>query len=205
VLLSDLVDGVPDALIAHEAYEGERYVSADLGERDLSGVSLTECLFVDVGLTGVVMRGAALADVRIERMNAATLSMPRVTMRTVEIDGSRLGSAEFFDAQWDGVQVTNSKLGFVNLRGSRLQDVRFSGCTIDELDLGGVTADRVAFDSTTVNVLDVTRAAFTNVDLRGLEFRQINGFEGLAGATITADQLSDLLPVFAQHFGLVVD
>lgn len=80
----------------------------------------------------------------------------------------------------------------------------FVGCVIDELDLGGASASRVAFVDTDVRSLDVTRSRLEHVDLRGVELRRLTGLEGLRGATLDPTQVSELAPVFAQHFGIRV-
>ena len=119
--------------------------------------------------------------------------------------GSRIGSAELYESTWRSVHFVNCKIGYLNLRGASLLDVRFSNCVIDELDLGGATAERLDFQTTETRVVDVTRSRFTNVDVRELQFRQVNGLEGLKGATMTELQVAELAGVFAAHLGIVVE
>jgi len=45
----------------------------------------------------------------------------------------------------------------------------------------------------------------THVHLRGAEISRIIGLPGLRGATVSPHQLVDLAPLFADHFGLVVE
>ena len=52
--------------------------------------------------------------------------------------------------------------------------------------------------------LDVTRARITSADLRGAELRRVDGLPGLAGATISEEQLLELAPALAAQLGIVV-
>lgn len=151
------------------------------------------------------LRGASFLDTRIARLNAPVLSAARSRWRDVELDASRVGSAELFESQLTSVHISNSKLGFVNLRGAKLDDVLFTNCTIDELDLGGASVSRVAFVDSQLRNLDVTRATLNSVDLRTLELRSITGLEGLRGATINSYQVAELAAVMAQNLGIRIE
>ncbi|WP_394770834.1 pentapeptide repeat-containing protein [Lacisediminihabitans sp.] len=205
LVLVDLTDGDPETLEARESYDGLRFVSADLGGRSLAAASFSECEFLDLSANGCDLRSASFVETRIERLDAPILAAPRSRFRDVELQGSRIGSAEFYDASWQSVHISNCKLGFVNLRGAELRDVLFTDCTIDELDLGGAAAHRMSFVNTTVTSLDVTRAKLEHVDLRGAELRGLTGLEGLRGATVNPYQVSDLATVFARHFGIKIE
>jgi hypothetical protein len=55
-----------------------------------------------------------------------------------------------------------------------------------------------------IGTLDVTGARLEDVDLRGTDFRAINGIEGLRGATIDENQLAELAPLLARQLGLLI-
>ncbi len=203
--LINLEDADLTALEAHESREGEHYEAADISEMDLSGVRFNECEFVDLSAHDTNLRAASLIEVKITRMNAPNLAAPRSRLRDVAIDGSRLGSAEFYEASWQGVHIKNSKIGFLNLRGAKLEDVLFTNCTIDEIDLGGASANRIAFVDTTAKTLDVTRSQLENADLRGLEMREILGLDGLRGATLNDYQIAEMAELFARQLGIIIE
>jgi hypothetical protein len=203
--LVGLTDGESALLRAHESYDGERFLLADLSERDLVGAAFSDCEFLDLTAHDCDFRAAGFADTRFERLNAPIFKAPRSRFRNVDMDGSRLGSAEFYGASWQSVHISNSKLGFINLRGAELRDVLFTNCTIDELDLGDAKANRVSFVNTTVNNLDLTHSTLQHVDLRALEIRRLSGLEGLKGATVNSFQLGELAPLLARHLGIKVE
>ena len=65
------------------------------------------------------------------------------------------------------------------------------------MDVGVRAAGVVAVLGSTVKSLDVSRARFTDVDLRGAELQSITGLEGLAGATLSELQVSLMAGMFA--------
>ncbi|WP_010205058.1 pentapeptide repeat-containing protein [Salinibacterium sp. PAMC 21357] len=175
--LENLADGDTAALRAHESYDGQRFLASDLSEEDLSGISFSECEFSELEANSTDFRAATFVETRFDKLNAPIFTAPRSQFRDVSIEGSRLGSAEFYESTWKSVRFTHCRIGYLNLRGAHLQDVLFDDCLIDELDLGAATANRVSFTSTQVNTLDLTRAKLTNFDLRSLELRHVTGVE----------------------------
>ncbi|MBH0010281.1 pentapeptide repeat-containing protein [Salinibacterium sp. SWN1162] len=203
--LANLVDGEAALLRPHESYDGQRFTASDVSEDDLSGISFTECELIELEANETNFRAATFVETRFEKLNAPIFAAPRSNLRDVSIEGSRLGSAEFYESTWKSIRFVHCRIGYLNLRGAHLQDVLFDDCLIDELDLGGATANRVAFTNTQVNTLDLTRAKLTNVDLRSLELRHVTGVEHLKGATINSYQLTELAPALAAHLGIVLD
>ncbi|MBD8702675.1 pentapeptide repeat-containing protein [Frigoribacterium sp. CFBP 13712] len=189
----------------HDSRELERYVGADLTDRDLEGTSFSECVFESPRLGAARLRGARFVESVLSDSFAPELAASRSTWHDVRVERPRWGSAELFDADLRSVRIVGGKIDYLNLRGARLTDVVIEGCSIGELDLGGVTALRVALVDCRVGTLDVTRASLAHTDLRTTSFSRIDGLAGLSGATIDDDQLSMLAPVLAAHLGLVVD
>jgi uncharacterized protein YjbI with pentapeptide repeats len=200
--LEDLADSDGEELAAHGRFEGLRLTSVDLSGRALGDATFSECDFIEASAHETDFRSAAFLDTRFGRLNAPVFSAPRSRFRDVAIEDSRIGSAEFYDADWNSVHFSHCKLGYINLRGADLQDVLFTDCSIDELDLGGARATRVAFRDTRATALDVTQAALRDVDLRGLEVSSLTGIEGLRGATMTSYQIAELAPLFASLHGI---
>lgn len=192
-------------LDARVSFDQARIVAADVSGQDLTGIDFTDCVIDDLAAHDANFRGASFVDTTLRRVNAPSFRAPRTRLRNVVLDGSRFGSADFVEANWQSVHISNSKLGFVNLRGADLRDVLFTDCAIDELDLSGAKVSRLAFENTTVGTLELANSKFTDVDFRGLEMRRIVGLEGLRGATLSSYQASDLAGLFAAHFGIVLE
>jgi len=202
LILDDLAPGDPDGLDAHGSYEGLHWDQLSTEGRDLSGIDVSECEFADWNANETQLRGARFREVRIERMNAPVFTAPRVTLRDVEITGSRFGSAELYESELRAVTITGSKFGWANLRGAEVTDVVFRGCIFDELDLGGAQLTRVAFEDCRIDRLVVTNAKAQHLDLRGAELGGIEGLPGLRGSILDDLQLASMTRIFADHFGI---
>ena len=120
-----MADGDASALVPEGHLAGMSFVGAELDGRRLAGISFRECTLQDVSVDGADLRAAGFVDVAIERLNAPVFSAPRSQFRRVVVDGSRFGSAEVYESEWESVEIRNCKLGYVNLRGAELQDVLF--------------------------------------------------------------------------------
>ena len=204
VRLGALTTPDPRDVLDGDMREGERYVRADFTDRDLTSVSFTGCEFDQVQLLDADLRGAHFTGGRWTDVDAPVLRGPRSAWRNMIIERSRIGSAELYESNWRDVTIADSKLGFLNLRGSEWRDVIISDCGIDELDLNGATATRLVFRNCKVGTLDLTNAKLTDVDLRGADLSTINGLAGIAGATISEDQLTQMSRLIARHLQLNV-
>jgi uncharacterized protein YjbI with pentapeptide repeats len=184
--------------------EGELYADTDLADADWEFTTFTSCAFQRVGLLQTRLRGAHFVDVRFADLDCPALSAPRTQWQNVELDASRLGSAELYDTTWKSVTVSGSKLGYLNARASTWQDVVFTDCLIDELDLGSATIRRLTFQRCRIDTLDVTGAVLSDVDLRDVQLSAVRGLEGLAGTWVTGQQLHELAPLLASHLRINV-
>jgi uncharacterized protein YjbI with pentapeptide repeats len=203
--LPELRESDGATLGAGDFVERMRFDSIDLSGRDLSELSLSECALAGVRLDEATLRGAAFDEVLFTGLTAATLQAARARWHTVEVDSSRIGAGELYDAGMRGVTFGHCKIGFLNLAGSTLDDVLFTGCSLDELDLSGARLARVAFRNCTIGTLTVSGARSSNVDLRGTRVDAVTGLDGLRGATIDEDQLAALMPLLVRSAGILLD
>jgi uncharacterized protein YjbI with pentapeptide repeats len=201
----EFTDADAELLLARDDRERERFADADLTDYDLSGIRFAECELDTLTLTGTQLRGARFVETAIIRPFAPVLTAARTSWREVRVTSPRWGSAELFESDFTNVQISGGKIDFLNLRNCTLTDLLIEDCFLGELDLGGAKATRVAFRNCRIGTLDLTNATLHEVDLRGNEFAQINGLDGLRGATIDDYQLSLLAPVFAAHIGLRIE
>ncbi|RKR73029.1 pentapeptide repeat-containing protein [Frondihabitans australicus] len=187
-----------------ETHDGELFDGGDVSGADLQGSTFTECRFDGVTLGGALLRGSRFVDTVLADPFAPELSAARTTWKRVRVDRPRWGSAELFDAEFEGALIQGGKIDYLNLRQSQLTDVVIEGCSIGELDLGGVTATRVALRDCRLGTLDLTRATLSSFDLRGATFDRLDGVDGLRGAVVDEYQLALLAPLLAAQSGLVV-
>lgn len=160
---------------------------------------LEECRFSSVALE--TLRNARLIQCELEQVGNPVLQAAGVFLNDVRVNHSRFGSADFAEAELDGVVIENCKFGWLNLRGARVRDVVFRNCQFEEIDLGG-HLQNVSFHDSRTAVLSCHGAQLRQVDLQGLDFVQVAGIEGLRGAKINELQLSLLAEDLASHLGI---
>jgi len=150
-------------------------------------------------------RAASLVESVVERADIVTLSAAESAWWNVEVQQSRIGSAELHGAVLRNIHFVRCKLGYLNLRGATLTDVAFTDCIISDLDLMRATATRVSFSGTRISRLELSGSKLEDVDLRGAALADIGTLEGLRGATITLDQLLEIAPALAEGLGIKVE
>jgi len=202
--LGALAPGDVDALTDGHTIDGEEFADLDLEGRDLANITVRESRFDGIRSRDLSLRESSLNEVIIARLDVPIVRSSRSSWRGVRITDSRIGSGEFYDATWRSIRIENSKLGYLNFRGSTVTDVLISGCTIDELDLSGAEGQRIAFESTSIASLDVRQARLLDVDLRGVELREISGVANLRGTVVDSGQLDLLAPLLASSIGITV-
>ncbi|KAM9862110.1 pentapeptide repeat-containing protein [Leucobacter sp. BZR 635] len=201
--LHNLIDGEPGDLVAGADLDGLRFERPEV-PRSLAGITLLECEVAELVTDRLELRGARMLETRLSRCSAPTVSAHGSTWRDAELLESRIGAIELSDAELRRVVIDGSKLGWVNLRGSNIQDVVFRNCSFDELDFGGAKVARVSFENCVTEKLTLTHAKSEHLDLRGLEFSAIEGFEGLRGSILGHEQVALLAETFARHFGATI-
>lgn len=150
-------------------------------------------------------RGLSLVGSVLERVDVVALSAVESGWWNVEVQQSRIGSAELHGSILRNVHFVRCKIGYLNLRGANLTDVAFTDCIIEDLDLMRAKATRMSLSGTRISRLELSGSKLEDVDLRGARLADIGTLEGLRGATITLDQLLEIAPALAQSLGIRVE
>ena len=174
-------------------------------ESGLAGATLLECEFNELSEEKLELRGARLLESRISGSVIPTFAAHASVWRDAQLVASRVGACDLAESELRRTVFEGSKLGWVNLRGATMHDVLFRDCAFDEIDLGGATLARVAFEGCITEKLTLTQTTADGLDLRGLEFRAIEGLEGLRGSVLTSGQVANLAEVLAAHHGVRID
>ena len=163
------------------------------------GARLEECRFSRVQVEA--LRNARLIQCELEQAGAPALQAAGAFLNDVRVNHSRFGSADFAEAQLDGVVFENCKFGWLNLRGATVGDVLFRNCQFDEIDLGG-QIQRLGFADSRAGQINCHGAQLREVDLQGLDFIDVDGVDGLRGAQVSTLQLGLLGEAMASHLGI---
>lgn len=200
-----LEQGDPAELTGDADLDGRAFLDVHTDVLGMRAATLHDCQLAGVTATEADWMHARLHETSLDRVNVPVVRAARGIWRDVHVTGSRLGSIEAYETSWQSVHFVGCKLSFLNLRGAELLDVAFTDCIIEELDLVQTTARRVSFTGTRVSRLNLQHGALEHVDLRGGDFEEINGLDGLRGATISPMQLTLLAPLLAQEKGIKVE
>jgi len=185
--------------------DGLEVVGHRLDGQDGSSARVLECSFSGCSLDGVRLDHARVIDTTVADSRAGELLLASSTWQDSAWTDLRLGAVQAYGSTWTRMRVSGGKIDYLNLRDAHLTDVTFVGVMIDELDLARVKATKLSFEDCRVRRLLLSGATHRDTDLRGIAgLEQIEGIDGLAGATISPDQLVDLAPALADHVGLRV-
>ena len=185
-------------------YEGLAFNDLDLAGQDGGYARFIDCTLHRCLLDGVSLDHAQLLDTSLVEVRAETLDLADVTWRDVALSECRLGAVQAYGGALTRVTIRGGKIDYLNLREARLTDVILDGCVLGDLDLIGARVTRLQILGCRIGRLDLTRAELTEVDLRGADLSRLDGVAGLAGATISTDQLLELAAALATHLRITV-
>ncbi len=198
------LDAFSGALEPDGDYEALAFDDLDLSGQDGAHARFIDCVLRRCGLDGTGLDHAQLLDTSLREIHAGTLDLADATWRDVDVADCRLGAVQAYGGRLTRVTVRGGKIDYLNLREAHLTDVRFAGCVIGDLDLIGVHATRLVLEDSRIGRLDLTHAVLTDVDLRTADLSRLDGLAGLAGATISQEQLLELAPALAAHLRIIV-
>lgn len=205
IVLGELTPGGADQLVPRAELEGLSFDDVTVPLLELGGGTVRGCAWAGVSAREGDLKATRIIESTFTRLEVPVVRGARGVWRDVRVEGARLGSLEAYEASWHSVEFVGCKLSFVNLRGADLRDVAFTDCVIEDLDLVQTTAERVSLQGSRVARLNLQHTTLTHVDLRGADLAEVNGLDGLRGATISPWQLTLLAPLLARELGIKVE
>lgn len=192
------------ALTADGEYDTARFDQVTLDDADARNAVFLECAFTGVCIQGGSFRRARFSDVwlRDARLMSADLAQTSWTDATF-IEAVAAG-VEAFGCTLRRVSFHGCKLDSVNFRDAGLTDVRFENCLLRGVDFTGATLTRTVFARSELRKVNFSRAILAEVDLRGSDLDILAGPDSLAGAIISAGQLTGIARALAESLGIVV-
>ncbi len=183
---------------------GDDLVEVELRDCDLAGIDASHARLVRSQLhatpfTGARLRSVGLVDVLVTDGEFSGADLHDASLLRVEFRNCRMTGVNFSEAEFRHVRFVACKLDDANLRMARLDHVWFEDCSLVEADLAGTSLGSVRMDRCDLEMLDVSRAVATSLDLRGSRFASLRGAGGLRAVRIGADQVvAFALGVFAE-------
>lgn len=140
-------------------------------------------------------------DLRLESVDAANASftesgLKRVTWQRCRLVGLALSGCTLAD-------VTHAEclLGMANFRFANLSRVDFVGCDLTGADFTNARLTDVTFTDCVLAGATFSHASCGRVVLQGGELGGLRGLDGLRGATVRVDNLSDIAQEMATELG----
>lgn len=202
--LPDLEPGTLEDLLGGGYVEVLRFSGLDRDLIDVSDGRIEDCQVAESNIGEFSVRNSRFIQCEFVQLSAPIFETPGASLHDMRVLHSRFGSADMSETSIDSVIFEHCKFGWLNLRSSQLRDVIFRDCVFDEIDLKLAKVERIKFENCRIGILNVENSNLKAVDLRGAEISQIQGIQGLRGATISEFQLAALAQDFAEHLGIRV-
>jgi len=172
------------------------------GDIDASYASIVECRLEPSSVQDFILRGAALADVAVQDLQAVQVVGRQSHWRRVAIVGGRIASLDLSGATLNSVELRGLRLDYVNFAGADLADVLITGCRIATIDMPQGTLKRVRFHGSTAEEVDTRETRIEHLDLRGLDVTRFLDIRSLRGATFSTEQATLHSAALARAVGL---
>lgn len=174
------------------------------GERNFSGVNITEVNLSRANLTGIDFSDATLsianltgaklseanltgAKLNVAKMSGANFShakfngailnvanLVRANLKGAELIQAALIRAELIRAEMTGANLCEANLSGADLREAQLKQVNLSGANLSEADLRGCSLVGANLEYATLSATDLSRADLSGADLSETELRHAN-------------------------------
>lgn len=187
-----------------EDYELVSFTGLDLSGQDAQRTRLVECLVERCTLDELRLDRANLAETTFHDVRATALHARDGVWRSVRWSEVRCGALLASGARLDDVGVTDAKIDYLSLAGARVDQLRLEHVTLGELDLAQARVRRLVLVGCRVDRLLLAGAQLAACDLRGADLGVVEGVAGLAGATLTEEQVLLLAPALARELGITL-
>ncbi|GAA4563107.1 pentapeptide repeat-containing protein [Planotetraspora kaengkrachanensis] len=195
----------PGGLVASGDYDTALFDGNAFDEPDAGDARFIECAFSGAVFTGGRYRRARFSDVWMHSVRWVGADLGETTWLDAEMIASALAGIQLFGAEVTRVVFHDCKLDSVNFRGATLREVSFVNCRMTEVDFAGATLDQVTFPGSLLEGTRFGKAKMSKVDLTGAAgLGMKDGYDSLAGATISGGQLMELAPMLAETLGIRV-
>lgn len=204
-LSAGLVPHILEAPIGDgDAFSEAELAGASCAGRRIEGLECIDVVFRDPDMSGAELRDCTFRDTAFENPNLATATLKGGSLTRVVIEGGRLTGLQVIEAEVRDVVWRGCGADMAAFRHSRLLHVTFRDCSLREADFSGMRGEFLRFAD-----CDLRGASFRHAELAGCELRRcrlddIEGVEGLRGASLEVDQLIDLAPALARAMGIRV-
>jgi len=182
--------------------DGVHVVDVDFADVTRMTISISRIL--RSSLTGLGLDRFEMSDGVGERVEGAALRTYKPRFLRVCMTDCRFTGAEFAEGNFEDCVFRNVKFDEVGFRFAVLKRVRFENCVLRQADFTKTTLTDVVFEDCILDEAIFTSAICKAVDVSTENLTHVHGLLGLKGASISAEQLIQLAPLFASELGFHV-
>lgn len=185
--------------------QNARLDSADLREANLEGTDLQQAHLGSADLRDALLNGANLRDAHLNEVNLVRAELdnvylagahldradlPRAKLIGVDLDSTRLRSANLSGAHLSGANLSDARLTGANLNGVKLDSANLHRTHLSDTNLGdarlnGANLSDAKLDSANLHEARIIGTNLVSADLRGADLP----FARLTGANLRAAKL----------------
>lgn len=185
-------------------YEAMGFTGGPTADVECTSSQFQDCSISLSETDNLVLQKVWASDTLFEMGNVRVLDAHNSRWKDCRISQGKIVSGNFSGAHLSGVLFKDLRVGFLNLIQSEISDVLFKNCKFDTLDFVGSKINRVAFIDCHVEEIDLRDAKSENFDLSGLDFKSLNGLDGLRNCYVSNSQLVQLSSIVARELGIKI-
>jgi uncharacterized protein YjbI with pentapeptide repeats len=169
-------------------------------EDDISRSRFTGTGLVNAAFSPITIRGC-----RFERVDLSGSRWRDVTLERTVFQGCRLLGAHLTGVTAKDVIFEDCRLDYATLERFRTTGpTAFIDCTLAETTVARSAMPQAIFDGCRLTGTELIECDLHDTDLRGSDLSTVIGLLSLAGATVTPDQLAELINPLVHHLRLQV-
>jgi len=177
---------------AHDEWEDERIVGADLSAAEAPSARFTRCELDGVALTGARLRGVALVDVLAVDCELSGALLQEAHLQRVEFRNCRMSGVVFAQSQLSHVRFVDCKVDDASFRLAEMDHVHMSGCSLVEADLYEAKWSASFLEQCDLTGADFSKAVVQGLRLAGSQLDGVRGALSMGGAVIDGAQVLPL-------------
>jgi uncharacterized protein YjbI with pentapeptide repeats len=153
---------------------GINFSDATLSIANLSGANLTEANLTGAKLNVAKMSGANFTQAKFNGAILNVANLVRANLKGSELIQAALIRAEMIRAEMTGANLREANLSGADLREAQLKQANLSGANLSEADMRGCSLVGANLEHATLSATDLSRSDLSGADLSDTELRHAN-------------------------------
>lgn len=163
-----------EANLSRANLSGVNFSNAILSIANLSGTNLSEANLTGAKLNVARMSGANLTKAKLNGAILNVANLVRANLSGAELIQATLIRSELVRAELSRANLSEANLSGADLREAKLRQVNLSGSNLSEADMRGTNLAGSSLERATLSGTDLSRSELSGADLSEAELRHAN-------------------------------